>query len=268
MIVLGDREANADLRTWIDRFGTLGHSENSYDHWVSIGKPRNAARIDLAFALLRLDRTSAEELDEKRQRLISFIWKVAGYPAAKTPYSVTKDITDSRYADLTNLAGIDRIDVQMEFGVNSIIYLFHPRNSNGRLLVYHQGHDGDFFLGINTIQFFLQHGYAVAAFAMPLLGMNSQPAIQTSEGSVTLWGHGHLPALESDIFSPLKFFVEPIMVFLNYAIGEYRYDMVAMVGISGGGWTTALYAALDPRIAPQLSSGRYVATLHSSQSTL
>ena len=47
----------------------------------------------------------------------------------------------------------------------------------------------------------------------------------------------------------MRFFVEPITVFLNYAVEEYAYDLVAMVGLSGGGWTTTLYAALDPRIA-------------------
>ncbi len=46
----------------------------------------------------------------------------------------------------------------------------------------------------------------------------------------------------------MKFFVEPVIVFLNYAVAELRYDMVAMVGVSGGGWTTTLAAALEPRI--------------------
>ena len=139
--------------------------------------------------------------------------------------------------------------MRMEFGARSIIYLFHPRSSNGRLLIYHQGHGGDFFRGVDTIRFFLRHGYAVAAFAMPLLGMNGQLVIETPDGSITLRKHSDLRVLESDVFSPLKFFVEPITVFLNYAVEEYGYDLVAMVGLSGGGWTTTLAAALDSRIA-------------------
>ena len=241
-VVLGDREDNADLREWIDRFGTLGHGENSYDHWVE-------QRRLLAAALLRLDGISAQELDEKRQRLIRFFWRKAELPVVKIPHSVAKGISDPRYAFLDNLASMDRIEVRMEFGVNSVIYLFHPRNSNGRLLIYHQGHGGDFFLGVNTTRFFLRHGYTVAAFSMPLLGMNGQPTIETPAGSVTLQEHGDFRALESDVFSPMQFFFEPITVFLNYAVGEYGYDLVAMVGLSAGGWTTTLYAALDPRIA-------------------
>ena len=257
-VALGDREDNADLRGWIDRFGTLGHGENSYDQWVSHGKSRDAAgqpsplweerHRPFAAALLRLDRISAQELDEKRQQLIRFIWKEAGSPVAKKPHAIAKDISDPRYAGLTNLAGLERIEVRMEFGARSIIYLFHPHSSNGRLLIYHQGHSGDFFLGLDTIHFFLQHGYAVAAFAMPLLGMNGQLAIETPDGNITFRRHVDFRVLESEVFTSLKFFVEPITVFLNYAVEEYDYDSVAMVGLSGGGWTTTLAAALDQRI--------------------
>ena len=242
-VALGDREDNAYIRAWIDRYGTLGHGVNSYDHWLS------NKFVELRNDLGRLDRTSAEELDATRQRLISFIWREAGFPAGKTPHAITKGFADSRYAGLDNLASVERIEMRMEFGAKSIIDLFHPRNSNGRLLIYHQGHGGDFFKGIDTIQFFLRHGYAVAGFAMPLLGMNGPLVIETRDGSITLRNHGEFRVLDSDVFSPFRFFVEPVTVFLNYAVEEYGYDMVAMVGFSGGGWTTTLYAALDPRIA-------------------
>ena len=258
-VALGGREDNIDLRGWIDRYGTLGHGESSYDRWVSLGKPRGTAsypaimqeeqRRRLAAALLRLDYLSAAELAAKRQELSRFIWRRAGFPVAKQPQVISPGVADAKYAGLTELASIDRIDVWMEFGVNSIIYLFHPRNSNGRLLIYHQGHAGDFFHGVDTIHFFLRHGYAVAAFAMPLVGMNGQPAVETPIGIITFDDHSDFGFIESDVFSPLKFFVEPVTVFLNYALEEYEYDMVAMVGISGGGWTTTLAAALEPRIA-------------------
>ena len=257
--MLGGRECNADFRSWIGRFGSIGHGENSYDHWVSLGAPRDAANQPSLLQgaqrrlfqedLLRLDRISAQELTAKRQRLIRFIWREAGFPATKTPDAVDKGISDSRYASIENLASIDRIEVRMEFGAQSIIYLFHPRSSNSRLLIYHQGHGGDFILGVDTIQFFLQHGYTVAAFAMPLgRGINGPLVFETPDGNITLRGHSDLRLLESEVFSPLKFFVEPVIVFLNYAVAELRYDMVAMVGVSGGGWTTTLAAALEPRI--------------------
>ncbi len=258
-VALGGREDNAEIREWIDQMGTLGHGENSYDHWVSLGKPRDTAKYPtilqeserrvLTDALIRLERISPRELAAKRQRLIEFIWKEAGFPSVKHPHAIAKDFSDSRFALLDDLASVQRIEVLMEFGVNSVIYLFRPHDANGQLLIYHQGHDGGFLLGLDTIHFFVQHGYVVAAFAMPLLGMNGRPSFKIPDGTLALPQHGAFQFLESDAFSPLKFFIEPVAVFLNYALEEYDYDSVAMVGLSGGGWTTTLAAALDPRIA-------------------
>ena len=47
--------------------------------------------------------------------------------------------------------------------------------------------------------------------------------------------------------SPLRPFLEPVAVALNYA-ETLGYRKADMVGLSGGGWTTAVYAALDPRV--------------------
>lgn len=275
---------------WIDRHGSLGHGENSYDNWVIRGKPRDTIGYPSLFyrgvaldgredtehlrrwidqhgtlrgydhwlkqrnlyllteSLLRLDRISPREWAAKRQQLIRFIWRGAGFPATKTPHVVVKDISDTKYAGFDNLASIERVEVRMEFGVNSIIYLFHPRRPSERLLIYHAGHNQGFSAGRDTIQFFLRHGYAVAGFAMPLTGMNNRPLLETPSGTIPLQAHSDLRILESDDFSPMRFFVEPIPVFLNYVMGEYGYGLVAMVGLSGGGWTTTLAAALEPRI--------------------
>jgi pimeloyl-ACP methyl ester carboxylesterase len=50
--------------------------------------------------------------------------------------------------------------------------------------------------------------------------------------------------------SPLQFFLEPVARVLHYL--ETTYPALAvfphMVGLSGGGWTTTVYAALDPQI--------------------
>ncbi len=36
---------------------------------------------------------------------------------------------------------------------------------------------------------------------------------------------------------------------VNYAVGALGYDHIVMLGLSGGGWTTTLAAAVDARIA-------------------
>jgi pimeloyl-ACP methyl ester carboxylesterase len=49
--------------------------------------------------------------------------------------------------------------------------------------------------------------------------------------------------------SPVKFFMEPIARTVNYLVkSQLDLEEIDMAGLSGGGWTTTMYAALDPRI--------------------
>ena len=48
-VSLGGREDNADIRAWIDRFGSLGHGAASYDQWISNAKPRDSTGQPRAF---------------------------------------------------------------------------------------------------------------------------------------------------------------------------------------------------------------------------
>jgi len=189
------------------------------------------------------------DIIKKRNMLIRYIWKGKTFPHSKLPDSIEKDITDKKYSDLSNLKSIDKITIVMEHGVNSIVYHFHPKKENNRLIIYHQGHEGNFILGKNTIQFFLEKGYSVIAFTMPLLGMNNQPIVNTGFGKIKLTSHRTLWILDNDGFSSIKFFVEPIAVSLNYIEENFDYDLISMTGLSGGAWTTTLYSAIDQRIS-------------------
>ena len=191
---------------------------------------------------------SQTDVLDKRIQLIQYIWKQNDFPYDKMPSNIENDIKDDRYLDLQNLARINKITTSMDYGVKSYSYLFLADKSNNKLIIYHQGHDGDFVLGKNTIQFFLEKGYSVLAFSMPLTGMNNQPVVDLSFGKLKLTTHDDLMFIESDILSPIKFFIEPITLSLNYADKEFNFNSYYMAGISGGGWTTVLYSALDPRI--------------------
>lgn len=189
----------------------------------------------------------------KRDALINYIWKDKGFPTYK-PTQTDVNILDQDFSDMKNLKQIDKINISMEHGVNSIAYLFHPTSTNNKLVIYHQGHDGGFLNGKKPIQFFLENHYSVLAFSMPLVGMNSQPIVELeNEGKIRLTSHNHFSYLDSDTFSSLKYFVEPIAVSLNYLDENYAFDTYYMVGISGGGWTTTLYSALDQRITQSYS---------------
>lgn len=195
-----------------------------------------------------------DDILKLRNNLIDFIWKNNGFPDSKLPAGVNQDILNSLYDDFSNLKRIDQLNIEMEYGVNSISYLFIPESSNDKLIIYHQGHGGDFYKGKETIQFFLNQDYAVLAFSMPLLGMNDQPIVEVPNlGTIKLTSHEHLRFLESSVFSPIKFFVEPITVSLNYLDEEYDFSSYYMIGISGGGWTVTVYPAIDDRISQTYS---------------
>jgi len=200
---------------------------------------------------------SESDINQKRDFLIEHFWDVESFQRVKDKAQLPKvetDISDSRYQDFQNLKRIDRLTVEMEYGINSISYLFIPEQTNEKLILYHQGHGGDFLLGYDTIQFFLDRNFTVLAMAMPLLGMNNQPVVDLDGlGEMKLTSHKKLRLLEANNFNPMKLFLDPIQVNLNFLVEEYNFKRYSMIGLSGGGWTTVVYSAIDERISDSFS---------------
>ena len=110
--------------------------------------------------------------------LINYIWAGQGFPSSKMPNSTQNNIDVSVFKNLKNLKRIDSMTTVMEYDMNSIAYLFLAENSNNKLVIFHQGHEGeDFSLDKDKIQFFLDHGYSVLAFAMVTHGINNEPIL-------------------------------------------------------------------------------------------
>jgi hypothetical protein len=217
---------------------------------ASAGGVAEFERIDPSYyltdanSLINID--GARGVTAKRRALIRYIWARKGFPSEKLPAKVEKNITDDRYAELSRagLRQIDKLTIEMDYGLNSIVYHFIPREANNKLFIYHQGHRGDFIQGKDTIKALLDKGYSVMAFSMPLLGMNNQPVVDLERfGKFHLVKHDHMKLLKS----PIRFFIEPIVVAINYG-KKHDYSQVNMIGISGGGWTTTVCAAVDTRI--------------------
>ena len=52
---------------------------------------------------------------------------------------------------------------------------------------------------------------------MPLIGMNNQPIVEIDGlGQTKLISHNQFRLLESDTFNPMKFFIHPIQVNMNF----------------------------------------------------
>lgn len=136
----------------------------------------------------------------------------------------------------------------MDYGLTSVAYHFIPQVANGQLMIYHEGHWAEGFITHKTfIQAALDRGFAVAAFDMPFYGMNSRPTVEVLGRDWTLTQHGQIAYLEPEAGHPIRYFLEPVIIGLNY-FDDLGYEHISMTGLSGGGWATTLIAALDSRI--------------------
>ncbi len=95
-----------------------------------------------------------------------------------------------------------------------------------------------------TIQALLREGFGVLGVFMP----HMRPGDCTGK-------HEAIFELKT-AGSPIRYFLEPTAISLNYlkepkrAVADQfpRYRAFHMIGLSGGGWTTTVYAAIDPTI--------------------
>jgi len=230
-----------------------------YQNAFQVHKDKNFETIETIFQKTNvnslIDIKSKEDILEKRNNLVNFIWKSEKIPNDTKIISV-QNFTDGRFNSLDNLKQINRYEIEMEYGINSIAYLFLPMTNNDTLVIYHQGHAGDFIEGFDTINYLLKNNYSVLAFSMPLLGQNNQPEIDiTNLGVIKLQNHNNLQFLDTDDFSSIKFFVHPIFTSINHIEQEFDFKHFHMIGISGGAWTTTLYSAIDERIQQSYAVG-------------
>jgi len=188
-----------------------------------------------------------EDLLKKRQALIRFVWGTAGFPADKLPASIERNVKNP-VRKLNNLERVDALHILMAAGQKGLSHHFIPKKKNNRLVVFHLGHvrNCSFNDGIGgepdagnrrTLNRLLEKGFSVLAVYMPQVSPDN-----CNER------HDQLFSLIS-FENPMKFFLEPTIVSLNSLLAERgRYKDVSMIGLSGGGWTTTLCAAIDPRI--------------------
>ncbi|NLF06527.1 MAG: hypothetical protein GX594_00900 [Pirellulaceae bacterium] len=201
------------------------------------------------------------EADAKRQQLANWIWP-NGLPAAMP--NVTKNI--SNIQDINGItrslfSSVDRLDANVSgMSFHSISYLVHPTNTANakQLAIVHQGHryyDGRLSLGIDTTaNRLLQEGYTVMLMQMPIKGWNDDHSVVLPSGGTATFSHHDQmfqsltpPAIPGG--GVFRFFIEPVVQNINYFKSEVETPgNVAMIGISGGGWTAHLAAAVDPRI--------------------
>lgn len=188
-------------------------------------------------------------------QLINLVWDTSNLPSSRTLFSRINAFTTSEYdfRPPSNLESIDELWIEMDYGIRSGVYLFHPVKANGCLFIYHASHlgapasedsrfngEGGWGLVIPTL---IRCGFTVLALSMPVYGAYSNPLVYIDGVTIRLTTHDKMFEV---LDRPMRFFIEPVHTFLNI-VGQ-GFKRICMMGLSGGGWTTTVCAALDPRI--------------------
>lgn len=194
---------------------------------------------------------STRDVTEKRHALIQYLWGAEGFPNRRLPDVVLTNVA-SPVKQLSHLARVDELRIDMAPGLQGLAYHFIPEHPNREMVVVHHGHactlDDDpspleVGYGLQrTIHALLREGYGVLGVFMP----HMRPGDCSG---------GHDAMFKTNLVgSPIKYFLEPTAISLNYLKSRNRsdhfpnYRAFHMAGLSGGGWTTTIYAAIDPTI--------------------
>ncbi len=183
----------------------------------------------------------------RRQMAIDFIF--GDYSPATL--SIVENYRDIQTAIALNMLNrTDKYTVHMDFGITSTVYHYYPQNRINKLIMYHHGHYSDMQQHLYIVSFFLNRGYDVIVFAMPLVSPNPTLIVVNIEpfGEIQIRYHDTMMFLELLNRCPLKYFLEPVGTVLNYVLARNYYSQIAMIGLSGGACITTLYSALDTRI--------------------
>lgn len=212
----------------------------------------------MAMAMMHLATAAAQPTAwiALRNKFALTVWPDLGgkLPTPRAPLSIVE--RPAGFEDLTRLTW--NISCK-HFWLNSSVYrsVRTRGNRTGTVIIHHHGHTKgcdrtlpdntcstnrtnlyDFY---NLTDFYHRELGSDAFFMyMPLYGPNSQQGLPESHQWFEQWQEKGTPTI--------KFFLEPVVLTISYAL-SLGYDNVVMIGKSGGGWTTTLMAALDPRIS-------------------
>lgn len=215
--------------------------------------PANVAAINPADMIRVTDATSANTI---RSNLIQEIYGgPLAAPNAVTFFS-TLNPTGTTWQGATNLASIQEWRVTVSRGFVSRLYRFmpttyrNPTSGRGAVIVSAgHGHIGTTPPYEASIKWLVASGYEVWTVDMPVSGLNVTPVTIADPdlGNLQIRSHDDMQAMRTPTFNPLRIFMEPVTAIVN-DLAARGITNVGMFGLSGGGWTTTLYAALDTRV--------------------
>ena len=125
-----------------------------------------------------------------------------------------------------------------------------PTRASDTLVVLHQGHNSPCVLPggdvdfDSTVDYLNQLGYDVANHHMPTYQPNAENPynVQCDHSWFGQW-----EALGVPVF---RFFLEPVVRTINFAVGTLGYKRIVMAGLSGGGWSTTMLSGEESALFP------------------
>lgn len=203
---------------------------------------------------------SYESISTKRHSLKANIWKNGQFPSFQdTVNQIEENFTGvTEFTTLDSFQSMRRVRVDMDGGeFYDYGYIIEPTSiSQPKLIWVNYGHGSAFDINDtdHMIESFLKKGYVVCVKHLSLNGLNNttrNPPLTT----VDVAGHNLLDLIENDTLNPVKYFIESQIRITNQALKLYPQldSTYYMIGISGGGWSTAITAAVDTRILKSFS---------------
>lgn len=191
--------------------------------------------------LIRISSNATEE--ERRRILAEIIWGTPAPPTMQQPSATS--VVLSPLPALTSEVRTTRIEIPIDHGYRAVVYWLRPQNETKRVLLYQHGYAGTFEQSALLLQAALNSGHSIALFNYPGYGENQFPRTFFPKFG---WYAPTWDRILTLAERPIRFYVEPISVFINYAetVGTgFSFDLA---GFSAGGWVAALAGAVDTRI--------------------
>ena len=221
--------------------------------------PTAAATSDVCPVQVVNDRAihihSPQDVEATRGDLFEYIWGTATLPGDHAGLSIVPGVAGPFACQGANLARVDQINVAMGPAQNGTVihgWAWHyiPVNRKNRLVIVHDGHmdctdftsleTGPDAFGLQaTVNALVSEGYDVLFVLMPLF----VPDQCIGDHSVLFRADYAPPAGSS-----MRYFLDTTLQSINYLSSQQTFAGIDAIGLSGGGWTTTLYAAIDARV--------------------
>ena len=146
-----------------------------------------------------------------------------------------------------NTSGVAPSTYIGEFGPPSFPDTPFPPGQSDTLVIFHNGHNAPCVIPggdpdyDGVVDFLNQVGFDVLSLHMPTYQVNA------GSGGLPQCDHSYFGVLAAAGAPVFRAFIEPIVRAVNFAASR-NYTKIALAGLSGGGWSTTLGAAIDPRI--------------------